>query len=335
MHRARSAATRASAVARRRRARASCSASGAAASTRRLPRPPQSTRPIHDAIRQSEIRCQSDDTPISTRMPRSANGIHRAHGLTARSSADGGETIAGSAANRSASFQSGASVHALSVNVAVMTTSCAPAASWTPSMLACWPSTLNPAATLELVRTRNTPGARARIVPRIVRRVTASGGRSSADGGSPIVAEGRLKNHTGNSSSVRYGLVVMAVHRGSAASQSVRASQLLAAPVPSITYGRDGSTRVHQPSCTRAAEPNAFQPSSRRITTRARRVRNASGVSQSSSGSDRPKTNASAAVSKGAPSRRPVIRDGHQAAMSSSKGTRRAIKRRHRTGFLR
>ena len=266
-------------------------------------------------------------------MPRSENGIHRAHGLTARSSADGGETIAGSAAKRSASFQSGASVHDLSVKVAVMTTSCAPTASWTPSWPACWPSTLNPAATLELVRTRNTPGAWTRIVPRIVRRVTASGGRSSADGGSPIVAEGRLKNHTGNSSSVRYGLVVMALHRGSAASQSVRASQLLAAPAPSITYGRDGSTRVHQPSCTSAAEPNAFQPSSRRITTSARRVRNASGASQRSSGSNRPRTSASGALSKGAPSRRPVTRDGHQAATSTSNGMARGIKRRHRTGF--
>ena len=137
-------------------------------------------------------------------MPRSANGIHCAHGLTAWSSAVGGETIAGSAANRSASFQSGASVHPVSVNVALMTMSCAPAASWTPSMLACWPSTLNPAATLGLVRTCNTPGVRARIVPRMVSRVTASGGRSSADGGSPIVADGRLKNHTGNSSSARY-----------------------------------------------------------------------------------------------------------------------------------
>ena len=67
----------------------------------------------------------------------------------------------------------------------------------------------------------------------------------------------------------------------------------------------------------------------------ARRVRNASGVSQSISGSNRPKINASAALSKGAPSRRPVIRDGHQAAMSNKRGTRRAIKRRHGTGFLR
>ena len=104
-------------------------------------------------------------------------------------------------------------------------------------------------------------------------RVTASGGTSSAVGGSPISGDGRLKNHTGNSSSVRYGLVVMAVHRGSDASQSARASQLLAAPAPSLAYGRDGSTRVHQPSRTRAAESNAFHPSSIKIMTRARRVR--------------------------------------------------------------
>ena len=179
------------------------------------------------------------------------------------------------------------------------------------------PSTLQRTAISGVVSKRSLLGFDSFRNPRRVMLVVAPGGRSKGPG-QPSSGGGRLKNQAGNSSSDRYGRVMIAEHAGFGARQSARISQAWGAPACSLTYGRPGSKRTHQPCWASSRVDENFHASSRAMQRWASRVRRKRGPYHSRIGNNAPIRIASAGRSSGTPSKGPAIRSGHNSATAAS-----------------